>query len=80
MRLFKFLECFERAYAVLDQGYRAASTAQYDRADFAMTTMEVGKWSMLGMYFLLENFTIVRFILPSFCFGLILIFDLILSC
>ncbi|KAL2001282.1 hypothetical protein VTN02DRAFT_1949 [Thermoascus thermophilus] len=59
LRLFKFLECFERAYAVLGQGYQAASTAQYDRADFAMTTMEVGKWSMLGMYFLLENFTIL---------------------
>ncbi|KAG5300175.1 peroxin 11B [Histoplasma capsulatum G186AR] len=52
-RYFQFIDCFERAWAILS-GQDPASGRGY-----VVRTMAVGEWSCLGGYLLLEAFTIL---------------------
>ncbi|KAJ9385874.1 hypothetical protein DTO063F5_4081 [Paecilomyces variotii] len=49
-RFFKFFECFERVTALL------STTGQNDSIH---TTLELGKWSCLGIYLVMEDLTIL---------------------
>lgn len=57
MRFFKFIDCF-------DAGYTAWQLPAPLESDAVKKIAAVGKWSFLGIYFLLEDMTIVSIFLP----------------
>ncbi|PKX95343.1 PEX11 domain protein, partial [Aspergillus novofumigatus IBT 16806] len=56
-RFFNFLDCFERVYALLGSSSSSSSSA----ADgFPTMLFELGRWTCLGLYFVLEDCTILH--------------------
>ncbi|OXV09476.1 hypothetical protein Egran_02763 [Elaphomyces granulatus] len=61
LRFFKFIEHFDRAFTLLAPPLNASgagSTATTNKS-VIFTSIEFGKWSCLGLYFLLEDLTIM---------------------
>ncbi|GIK05597.1 hypothetical protein Aspvir_009710 [Aspergillus viridinutans] len=54
-RFFNFLDCFERVYALLGS---SSSSSAADR--LPATLLELGRWTCLGLYFVLEDCTILH--------------------
>lgn len=61
LRFFKFIEHFDRALRLLARPLKADATGSTAAASksLILTSIEFGKWSCLGLYFLLEDLTIV---------------------
>ncbi|EAW16237.1 PEX11 domain protein [Aspergillus fischeri NRRL 181] len=58
-RFFNFLDCFERVFALLGSSSGSSSSAA---EGFPTTLIELGRWTCLGLYFVLEDCTIVSFL------------------
>ncbi|GFF71502.1 hypothetical protein IFM60648_03444 [Aspergillus lentulus] len=56
-RFFNFLDCFERVFALLGSS-RSSSKSAAD--GFPTTLIELGRWTCLGLYFVLEDCTILH--------------------
>ncbi|KAH2921962.1 hypothetical protein KXW18_008838, partial [Aspergillus fumigatus] len=56
-RFFNFLDCFEQVFALL--GSSSSSSSSSSAAEgFPTTLIELGRWTCLGLYFVLEDCTI----------------------
>ncbi|KAG2019567.1 hypothetical protein GB937_005116 [Aspergillus fischeri] len=56
-RFFNFLDCFERVFALLGSSSGSSSSAA---EGFPTTLIELGRWTCLGLYFVLEDCTILH--------------------
>ncbi|GIC88046.1 PEX11 domain protein [Aspergillus udagawae] len=57
-RFFNFLDCFERVYDLL--GSSSATGSRTGADGFPTTLIELGRWTCLGLYFMLEDCTILH--------------------
>lgn len=62
-RFFNFLDCFEQVFALLGSSSSSSSTSSAAEG-FPTTLIELGRWTCLGLYFVLEDCTIVSFFFP----------------
>ncbi|RHZ53105.1 PEX11 domain protein [Aspergillus thermomutatus] len=63
-RFFNFFDCFERVYALLgsssSSSNSSASGSGTGADGFPTTLLELGRWTCLGLYFVLEDCTILH--------------------
>ncbi|KAH1669698.1 hypothetical protein KXV65_004776 [Aspergillus fumigatus] len=58
-RFFNFLDCFEQVFALLGSSSSSSSSSSVAEG-FPTTLIELGRWTCLGLYFVLEDCTILH--------------------